>query len=124
MEALDYIHIFRLDQPNYEYNRQEFIDALGQEFKSNIDLLNKVNHISYEHFKSLVNNFSQKFKAIQDNAITKPTDGVWKAFYAQYVLDSRHHLFTFKDFLIRKNKGFDSQLKTSGKKVLMEYPNP
>lgn len=119
MEALDYVRIFRLDQDNYQYNRQEFIDTLGKEFKDNIDLVNKVNHISYDHFKVIVNNFYLKFQIIQELSLNKPTDKVWSAFYAQYILTTRHKLFTFKDFIIRKRKGYEHQLKLKGKKVLL-----
>ena len=118
MNASEYIKTFRLDQVNYQYNRQKFIDTMGKDFADTVNQANFPNHISYATFKKIVAEFNTKFKAIQDNSICKPSDGVWSAFYVQYVLQLRHNLFTFKDYLIRKRKGYASQLTVIGKKVM------
>lgn len=32
MEAIDYVKLFKLDQENYDFKREEFISELGKEF--------------------------------------------------------------------------------------------
>ena len=34
MEAIDYVKLFKLDQENYDFKREEFISELGKEFLS------------------------------------------------------------------------------------------
>ena len=32
MEAIDYVKLFKLEQENYDFKREEFISELGKEF--------------------------------------------------------------------------------------------
>ena len=32
MEAIDYVKLFKLDQENFDFKREEFISELGKEF--------------------------------------------------------------------------------------------
>lgn len=94
MKSKEYIEKFRLYLEDCYFNRQVFIDELGKDF------LEKVNghprkdpntgFINFRDFTVVVRNFEAKFKYISEHKAGNPlSQGLWKAFYAQYVVPLR-----------------------------------
>ena len=59
MKTKDYIKEFKLDLENYEFNREEFIRALGKEFLDRLELIhiarvNKGMDFPFKVFQELV----------------------------------------------------------------------
>lgn len=106
MEALEYVKRFKMDQPNYDFDRNAFIEAIGEEFKSSINILEqrlddgKV--ISYPTFKQLVKGVQEKFNKISELKLGKPlSKGLWNAFYAIHVIPMRSTLYPKLDKKIK-----------------------
>lgn len=105
MEALEYLQMLKMAEPNYEFNRDEFINKFGEEFnqtvnnpKDNIGGIDpKTGHIPYNKFRDIVKAFEIKFKAISElrkSKVGKPlTKKLWAAFYALKVIPLRANLF-------------------------------
>ena len=69
MEAIDYVKLFKLDQENYDFKREEFISELGKDFldycqTTTIGINPKYGYIYYYRFKEIIKNFETKFWAI------------------------------------------------------------
>lgn len=99
MEAIDYIKLFKLDQENYEFNREEFLQEFGEEFleycqNTTIGRNSETHVIYYYRFREIIKNFETKFWAISKLKIGKPfTKGLWNAFFARYVCQFRNKYF-------------------------------
>lgn len=99
MEALEYVKAFKMDQPNYSFDRHHFIETFGNEFKEfiedpNIGVDPETGRIPYSKFKEVVKNFEGKFNSISEIKPGKPLSrGLWGAFYAIWVLSMRKKLF-------------------------------
>ena len=98
MEALEYVKRFKMDQPNYDFDRNAFIEAIGEEFKSSINILEQRlddgQVISYPTFKQLVKGVQEKFNKISELKLGKPlSKGLWNAFYAIHVIPMRSTLY-------------------------------
>ena len=39
MKTAEYVKQFKLDKPNYNFNREKFMEAFGQEFKDRIEAM-------------------------------------------------------------------------------------
>lgn len=39
MKTAEYVKQFKLDKPNYNFNREKFMEAFGQEFKDRIEAI-------------------------------------------------------------------------------------
>ena len=77
MEAIDYVKLFKLDQENYDFKREEFISELGKEFldycqTTTIGIDKKTGNIYYYRFREIVKNFETKFWAISELKIGEP----------------------------------------------------
>lgn len=97
-ETQYYIKKFKLDQENFQFNRQEFIDELSKNFLERIDRYPhknpKTNCITYRNFKAVVNYYRDLYNDISYFKVGKPlTQGLWCAFYAQTVIPKRKALF-------------------------------
>ena len=99
MEAIDYVKLFKLDQENYDFKREEFISELGKEFldycqTTTIGIDKKTGNIYYYRFREIVKNFETKFWAISELKIGEPlTQKLWNAFFATQVVPLRTRLF-------------------------------
>lgn len=99
MEAIDYIKQFRLDQENYEFKREEFLQQFGEEFleycqTTPIGRNSETGNLCYFRFKEIVKNFELKFWSISQLKMGKPfTRGLWNAFFAIYVSPYRQKYF-------------------------------
>lgn len=55
METKDYVKIFRLDQENFQFNRGEFMNKMGEDLLEVCQRQQKINpstgHIYYSDFK-------------------------------------------------------------------------
>lgn len=99
MNALEYVKKFKMDQPNYQFKRQQFIDHLGEEFRETIynpdngyEVVSKT--LPLYKFKEIVEAFYQKFREISNIKIGDPlTKGLWNAFFAQKVCTVRAELY-------------------------------
>lgn len=99
MEAIDYVKLFKLDQENYDFKREEFISELGKEFldycqTTTIGINPKTHKLYYYRFKEIVKNFETKFWAISKLKLGEPfTQKLWNAFFATQVVPLRTQLF-------------------------------
>ena len=87
MEALEYIKLFRMDQPNYNFNREKFLETLGVEFRDyiagpNFGVDPSTGKIPYFRFKEAVKNFETKFQSISQLKKGNLSPGLWRAFFA------------------------------------------
>ena len=96
MTVQEYISVFRMEQPNYEFNRIEFIKAFGKEFRDDVETLYEASGktLPYLWFKDMVTTYQKKFN---DISFTKKgrnlSPGLWKTFYKLHVVPVRALLF-------------------------------
>jgi len=99
MEAIDYVKLFKLDQENFDFKREEFISELGKEFleycqTTTIGRDNKSGIIYYYRFREIVKNFESKFWAISKLKVGEPlSQKLWNAFFATQVVPLRRRLY-------------------------------
>lgn len=99
MKTQEYVKEFKLDVPNYQFNREKFMDAFGQEFKDRIEAMvtacKKMRvEFTYEKFKHLVKEQQEKFWNISNKKIGEPfTEKLFSAFFAIHVIPIRAELF-------------------------------
>lgn len=112
MEAIDYIKLFKLDQENYDFKREEFISELGKDFldycqTTTIGINSKTKQIYYYRFREIVKNFQEKFWSISRLKIGEPfSEKLWNAFFATQVVPLRKKLFPdIQKFIEEKKKG-------------------
>ena len=92
------IHKLKMDQENYNFNRQEFIDELSNFFLDAIEnypIKNpKTDAITYRNFKNIIDEFRKIFNKISQGKKGKPlTEGLWNYFYADTIIPYRKYLF-------------------------------
>lgn len=96
MEPIDYIKKFNLDQENYQFKRDKFLQEFGKEFLEYAQNTPSAYCIEpgipyYFRFKEIVKNFEIKFWSISKQKKGKPfTRGLWNAFFAKYVCPFRN----------------------------------
>ena len=99
MEAIDYVKLFKLDQENYDFKREEFISELGKEFldycqTTTIGINPKTHKLYYYRFKEIIKNFESKFWAISKLKVGEGfTQNLWNAFFATQVVPLRAKMF-------------------------------
>ena len=106
MEALDYIKLLKMDQPNYNFDRNDFIEKFGKEFtlclQSKEYLDPELGVLTYPKFKEIVGTFEKKFQDISTQKLGKPlSKGLWNAFYAIWVIPARAKLYPKLDAKIK-----------------------
>ena len=133
MEAIDYVKLFKLDQENYDFKREEFISELGKEFldycqTTTIGINKKTGILYYYRFKEIVKNFETKFWAISKLKIGEPfTQNLWNAFFATQVVPLRAKLFPGIQSMIEKLKEIQNRQDkkpSNPKKVKYGKGNP
>jgi hypothetical protein len=119
MKTKDYIKEFKLDLENYEFNREEFIRALGKEFLDRLELIhiarvNKGMDFPFKVFQELVKEMQTKFWSISNKKVGKPfTPELFSAFYASAVIPAREKYFLEEHAAIvaKREKYLESKTK-------------
>lgn len=112
MTPQEYITQFRMGQENYEFSREEFMQAFSKDFLDSFQKLPKLPETNkyggvptYTGFKDLVAKFQKKFWAISEQKPGKNlTKALWNAFYAITVLPTRAKYYPDLDEKIRARK--------------------
>lgn len=99
MKTNEYVKQFKLDKENYNFNREKFIEAFGQEFKDRIEAVitackkMKV-QFTYEKFLHAVKEQQDKFQSISNKKAGEPfSEKLFSAFFALHVIPLRASLF-------------------------------
>jgi len=99
MKTAEYVKKFKLDTPNYNFNREKFMEAFGQEFKDRIEAMitacKKMQvQFTYEKFLHALKEQQDKFWQISHKKLGEPlSDGLFSAFFALHVIPLRANLF-------------------------------
>lgn len=99
MKTAEYVKQFKLDKPNYNLNREKFMEAFGQEFKDRIEAIitacKKMQvQFTYEKFLHAIKEQQDKFWQISKKKLGEPlSDGLFSAFFALHVIPLRASLF-------------------------------
>lgn len=121
MEAIDYVKLFKLDQENFDFKREEFISELGKEFleycqTTTIGRDNKSGIIYYYRFREIVKNFESKFWAISKLKVGESlSQKLWKAFFATQVVPLRRRLYPKMQKRIEEQRQLNSHSKQDKK---------
>lgn len=121
MEAIDYVKLFKLDQENFDFKREEFISELGKEFleycqTTSIGRDNKSGIIYYYRFREIVKNFESKFWAISKLKVGEPlSQKLWNAFFATQVVPLRRRLYPKMQKRIEEQRQLNSHSKQDKK---------
>lgn len=130
MEAIDYVKLFKLDQENYDFKREEFISELGNEFldycqTTTIGINPKTHKLYYYRFKEIVKNFETKFWAISKLKLGEPfTQKLWNAFFATQVVPLRAKLFPEIQKMIEELPNFKARAEYNRSKQDKKPTNP
>lgn len=99
MKTNEYVKQFKLDKENYNFNREKFMEAFGQEFKDRIEIVitackkMKV-QFTYEKFLHAVKEQQDKFQSISNKKAGEPfSEKLFSAFFALHVIPLRASLF-------------------------------
>lgn len=99
MKTNEYVKQFKLDRENYNFNREKFMGAFGQEFKDRIEAMitacqkMKV-QFTYEKFLHAVKEQQDKFRSISNKKAGEPfSEKLFSAFFALHVIPIRANLF-------------------------------
>lgn len=111
MKTNEYVKQFKLDRENYNFNREKFMEAFGQEFKDRIEAMitacqkMKV-QFTYEKFLHAVKEQQDKFRSISNKKAGEPfSEKLFSAFFALHVIPIRANLFpNLHDELEEKRK--------------------
>ena len=99
MKTNEYIKQFKLDKENYNFNREKFMEAFGQEFKDRIEAMvtacKKLKvQFTYEKFLHAVKEQQDKFQSISNKKVGEPfSEKLFSAFFALHVIPLRANLF-------------------------------
>lgn len=99
MKTAEYVKQFKLDTPNYNFNRKKFMEAFGQEFKDRIEAMitacKKMQvQFTYEKFLHAIKEQQDKFWNISNKKLGEPfSEGLFSAFFALHVIPLRATLF-------------------------------
>lgn len=99
MKTKDYIKKFRMDEENFEFDRNEFLKELNKEFLDRLELTQKYRELSkmdfpFKVFQEIVKEMQSKFWAISNKKVGKPlTPELFSAFYAYAVIPAREKYF-------------------------------
>lgn len=99
MKTQEYVKQFKLDREHYDFNREKFMKAFGQEFNDRIEATitacKKMQvQFTYEKFLHAVKEQQDKFWNISNKKVGKPfSEGLFDAFFALHVIPLRASLF-------------------------------
>lgn len=110
MKTADYVRQFKLDVEGFEFNREEFVKALGKEFKERLEATITAcrklpTEFTFEKFLHCIKEQEDKFWAISNKKVGEPlTQGLFSAFFATQVIPIRKKLFPEIHAQIEKNR--------------------
>lgn len=99
MKTNEYVKQFKLDKENYNFNREKFMEAFGQELKDRIEAMvtacKKMKiQFTYEKFLHAVKEQQDKFQSISNKKAGEPfSEKLFSAFFALHVIPLRANLF-------------------------------
>lgn len=99
MKTKEYVKQFKLDREHYNFNREKFMEAFGQEFKDRIEATitacKKMQvQFTYEKFLHAIKEQHDKFWNISNKKVGEPfSKGLFSAFFALHVIPLRASLF-------------------------------
>lgn len=99
MKTQEYVKQFKLDREHYNFNREKFMEAFGQEFNNRIEAIitacKKMQvPFTYEKFLHAIKEQQDKFWNISNKKIGEPfSEGLFSAFFALHVIPLRASLF-------------------------------
>lgn len=99
MKTNEYVKQFKLDKENYNFNREKFMKAFGQELKDRIEAMvtacKKMKiQFTYEKFLHAVKEQQDKFQSISNKKAGEPfSEKLFSAFFALHVIPLRANLF-------------------------------
>lgn len=99
MKTQEYVKQFKLDREHYNFNREKFMKAFGQEFKDRIEATitacKKMSvQFTYEKFLHAIKEQQDKFWNISNKKIGEPfSKDLFSAFFALHVIPLRASLF-------------------------------
>lgn len=102
----EFIKRFKLDQENYEFNREDFLKELNNyllEIVHNAQV--SASDFTFDIFKQCVNQVAQKFWAISNKKVGGCfSKNLWNAFYGIYVVPLRAKHFPQIEAEIQKKR--------------------
>lgn len=99
MKSQEYVKQFKLDREHYNFNREKFIKAFGQEFNDRIEATitacKKMQvQFTYKKFLHAIKEQQDKFRNISNKKVGEPfSEGLFSAFFALHVIPLRASLF-------------------------------
>lgn len=99
MKTQGYVKQFKLDREHYNFNREKFMEAFGQEFNDRIEATitacKKMQvQFTYEKFLHAIKEQQDKFRNISNKKVGEPfSEGLFSAFFALHVIPLRASLF-------------------------------
>jgi hypothetical protein len=99
MKTQEYVKQFKLDREHYNFNREKFMEAFGQEFNDRIEATitacKKMQvQFTYEKFLHAIKEQQDKFRNISNKKVGEPfSEGLFSAFFALHVIPLRASLF-------------------------------
>lgn len=99
MKTQEYVKQFKLDREHYNFNREKFMEAFGQEFRDRIEATitacKKMQvRFTYEKFLHAIKEQQDKFWNISNKKAGEPfSEGLFSAFFALHVIPLRESLF-------------------------------
>ena len=118
MKTQEYIKQFKLDREHYNFNREKFMEAFGQEFKDRIEATitacKKMQvQFTYEKFLHAIKEQQDKFWNISNKKVGEPfSEGLFSAFFALHVIPLRASLFpNIHDKLEKRRKAIERDAK-------------
>lgn len=118
MKTQEYVKQFKLDREHYDFNREKFMEAFGQEFKDRIEATitacKKMQvQFTYEKFLHAIKEQQDKFRNISNKKVGEPfSEGLFSAFFALHVIPLRASLFpNIHDKLEKRRKAIERDAK-------------
>lgn len=99
MKTQEYVKQFKLDREHYNFNREKFMEAFGQEFRDRIEATitacKKMQvQFTYKKFLHAIKEQQDKFWNISNKKAGEPfSEGLFSAFFAIHVIPLRESLF-------------------------------
>ena len=110
MKTQEYVKQFKLDREHYNFNREKFMEAFGQEFKDRIEATitacKKMQvQFTYKKFLYAIKEQQDKFWNISNKKVGEPfSEGLFSAFFALHVIPLRARLFPNLHAKLEKNR--------------------
>lgn len=103
MKTKDYVRVFKLDKPFYEFSREKFLNEFGKEFQQKVDDVkrdreNQGLEFTFSYFNKLIKEMERKFWAISNKKQGAPfSEKLFGSFFAGWVIPIRKKYFPKED---------------------------